>query len=254
MTMRVSTLPKRRPLRRTTSLCDGVSSLRIAAAVVLLFGLGQSSWGGDVTVQISKRGAGKPVDAAAVCLGTPADIDQFGARLANDKGTVEFKNIYARTDLVLTVSKSGYKGRQVLLGTDQRNRGVLLTLAAGGGGPKCASAAALAQQIQLSQSRSSDVAPGIVDFRINGGRDLTRSPKVTLMYALKGEASHYRASSHSDFRAAEWQPLASEVRYDLTGDSGLKTVYFQVGKFASVEGGEIEILSNIAVDTIMLGG
>jgi hypothetical protein len=220
---------------------------------MLLVGLGQSVWAGDVTVQISKRGAGNPVDAAAVCLGTPADIDQFGVRLANAKGTVEFKNIHARTNLVLTVSKSGFKGRQVLLGTDQRNRGVLLTLSAGGGGPKCASAAALAQQIQSSRSRSPDIAPGILDFRINGGRDVTQSPKVTLMYALKGEASHYRASSYSDFRAAEWQPLGSEVRYDLSGDSGLKTVYFQVGKFASVEGGEIQVLSNVAVDSILLG-
>lgn len=226
--------------------------MRTIAAIMLLCGLAQAGWAGDITVQITKRGADGPVQAAAVCLGTPADIAQFGARLADEKGTVQFDKVHTRTGLVLTVSKSGFKGRQVVLGTGQRNRGVLLTLAVGGGGPKCARAVPVTQAVPVVQSRPADFTPGIMEFRINGGQGATQSPKVTLTYALRGEASHYRASTRSDFQAAEWQPLGPDVRYDLPGDRGLKTVYFQVRKFASVKGAEIQILSNVAVDTILL--
>ena len=98
-------------------------------------------------------------------------------------------------------------------------------------------------------------APAIVDFRINRGEAATQSPKVTLMYALRGQASHYRASSQTDLEAAEWQPLASEVRYELpAGASGRQTVYFQVGRFASTDGADIQSMSNVAVDTIVLEG
>lgn len=214
----------------------------------------QGSWAGEITVHVSKRGAGYPVEAAAVCLGTPADPAQFGAMIADDKGIAQFDKVRTRTDLILTVSKSGYKGRQVALGNDPRDRGVLLTLAAGGGGPECEKALALADQTRSMASPSTHFTPGIADFRINGGEQKTRSTSVTLDYVLTGEASHYRASDRSDFESAEWQPLESDLRLELTGDSGLKTIYFQVGKIAATEGAEIEILSNIAVDTIELVG
>jgi hypothetical protein len=223
--------------------------MRVIAVFVLSCGLMQAGWAGNVTIQISKRGAGDPVQAAAVCLGTPANIAQFGARLANEKGIVRFDKLHTRTELVLTVSKSGFKGRQVVLGAVQRDRGVLLTLPAGGGGPECAKAVPV-----VIQPRSAGFAPGITFFRINGGQAATQRPMVTLTYALTGEASHYRASDRSDFQAAKWQTLGPEVRYDLTGESGVKTVYFQVGKFASVEGAEIQSLSKVAVDSILLAG
>ena len=54
------------------------------AAGVLSLGLTQAVWAENVTIQISKRGAGYPVKNAAVCLGTPANPAQFGARLADD--------------------------------------------------------------------------------------------------------------------------------------------------------------------------
>lgn len=249
-------LTSNRPTQRCQLPAIGPSkpmrAMRTSAAILLLCGLAQVGWAGEITVQITKRGADDPVQAAAVCLGTPANIAQFGARLADEKGTVQFGKVHARTGLILTVSKSGFKGRQVLLGTGQRDRGVLLTLAAGGGGPKCASTVQVTQAVPVVQSRPADFSPGILEFRINGGQEATQSPKVTLTYALRGEASHYRASTRSDFRAADWQPLGPKIRYALTGDSGLKTVYFQVGKFASAKGAEIEILSNVAVDTILL--
>jgi hypothetical protein len=230
------------------------ATMGILAAGALSLALTQTAWGENVTIQISKRGAGYPLKEAAVCLGTPANPAQFGAQLADDKGVVQFDKVHARAELVLTVSKSGYKGRQVALGTAQHNRGVLLTLAAGGGGPECAKAVALVQPAPVAEPRSPRFSPGIKDFRINGGEAATQSPKVTLTYTLTGEASHYRASERSDFAAVEWQPIKPEVRYDLASGSGSRTVYFQVGKLVTAEGAEIEILSDVAVDTIVLTG
>ena len=255
MKNQTSSEPKQRRQLPAISSSDPVLVMRVIAAIVLLCGLMQAGWAGNVTVQISKRGAGDPVQAAAVCLGTPANIAQFGARLANEKGIVRFDKLHTRTELVLTVSKSGFKGRQVALGAVQHDRGVLLTLPAGGGGPKCAKAVpVVAHPVPVIQPRSAGFAPGITFFRINGGKAATQRPMVTLTYALTGEASHYRASDRSDFQAAKWQTLGPEVRYNLTGESGVKTVYFQVGKFASVEGAEIQSLSKVAVDSILLAG
>ena len=214
----------------------------------------QLGWAGEVTVRVSKRHAGDPVQAAAVCLGTPANPTQFGAMLADEKGMARFDKVHTRAELVLIVSKRGYKGRQVALGRDPRDRGVLLTLASGGGGPECGNVLALAGQMTSMTSPAGHLAPGIAKFQINGGKPTTHSTRVTLDYVLTGEASHYRASDRSDFKFAQWQPLESDLWLDLTGDSGLKTVYFQVSKLTSAAGAEIEILSNVAVDTIELDG
>lgn len=221
---------------------------------VVSLGLIQSGWAGEITVQVSKRRAGDPVADAAVCLGTPANPAQFGAMLADAKGMARFDKVHTRADLVLTVSKSGYQGRQVALGRDSRNRGVLLTLSSGGGGPTCWKALELALPTQLMTRPATHIAPGIKEFRINRGEQTTHSARVTLDFVLTGEASHYRASDRSDFRSAQWLPLEPDLRLDLSGDAGLKTVYFQVGKLTSTEGAEIEILSNVAVDTIELDG
>ncbi|NIP48079.1 MAG: hypothetical protein GWN21_18865 [Gammaproteobacteria bacterium] len=236
---------------KTRNVIPGTGTI---TAATLALALAHTAVAEQVTVQISKRGAGKPVEAAAVCLGTPANPSQFGAQLADENGVVQFDKVHILAPLVLTVSKSGYQGRQVALGTAQHNRGVLLTLASGGGGPECAEAVALLQPVPSAEPRSPRFKPGIENFRINGGEAATESPRVTLNYTLTGEASHYRVSERSDFAAVEWQPITPEVRYDLAGGSGSRTVYFQVGKLMSAEGAEIEILSNVAADTIVLTG
>lgn len=223
--------------------------IQLVASIVCLYGFMQVATAGQVTVQVSKRGAGQPVRAAAVCLGTPANPAQFGAVLADEKGIAQFDKVRTRTELVLTVSKSGYKGRQIALGSDPRDRGVLLTLSSGGGGPRCTPAVGSAPAASAAA-----FMPGIAEFRINGGAPKTRSKKVRLDFVLTGEASHYRASDRSDFESAEWHPIEEDLRLELAGKSGMKTIYFQVGKFTSAEGVEMEMLSNIAVDSIELEG
>ncbi len=227
--------------------------VRAIATIVLLSGMVQAGWADSVTVQITKRWTRNPVQNATVCLGTLANIAQFGVRLTNAKGTVQFAKL-PPTNLVLTVSKGGFKGRQITLDRAQRDRGLLLTLPAGGGGPQCVGAVSVTRSASVTQPGSTGFIPSITDFRINGGQTATPSRTVTLTYAFTGNASYYRASERSDFETAEWQPLKPEVRYHLTGRSGLKTVYFQVKKFTSVQGAELRSLSDVAVDTILLDG
>ena len=226
---------------------------RCAALLACALAVSQSGSAGELTVQVSKRGAAKPIGAAAVCLGTPANLAQFGALVADDSGTVKFDNMGIRTPLLLTVSKSGFQGRRIALGGSQIDRRVNLTLVAGGGGPTCANAVASGQVVAATAPSTEAFAPAIVDFRINRGEATTETAKVTLMYALSGTASHYRASSGEDIEAAEWKPLASEVQYELPG-AGPQTVYFQVGRLSSRDGADIESTSNVAVDSIVLGG
>ena len=227
--------------------------VRAIATLGILSGLVQASWADSVTVQITKRWTRNPVQDATVCLGTLANSAQFGVRLTDVKGTVQFAKL-PPTNLVLTVSKSGFKGRQIALGRAQRDRELLLTLPAGGGGPQCVEAVSVTRSVSVTQPGSTGFIASITDFRIDGGQTTTPSRTVTLTYALTGNATHYRASERSNFETAKWQLLEPEVRYDLTGGSGLKTVYFQVTKFTSVEGAEIRSLSDVAVDTILLTG
>lgn len=230
------------------------AAVRLIASSVFSLGLAPLVWSGEITVQVSKRHAGNPVEAAAICLGTRANPSQFGAMLADKRGMARFDKVHARAELVLTVSKSGFKGRQVALARNGGNRGVLLTLASGGGGPECGKAAALTSQEASMMPPAGHVAPAIAIFQINGGDQTTQSTRVSLDYVLTGEASHYRASDRSDFQSAQWRPLESDLRLDLIGGSGVKTIYFQVAKLTAAEGAEIEILSNVAVDTIELDG
>ena len=253
MSNRYSAAPRQRHRQPAIGIPNLMPVVRAIATLVLLSGLVQAGWAGSVTVQITKRWTKDPVQDATVCLGTLTNFARVGVRLTDAKGTVQFANS-PFTNLVLTVSKSGYKGRQIGLDRAQRDRGVLLTLPAGGGGPRCVDAISVTSLASVSRSGSTRFIPSIADFRINGGQTATPSRTVTLTYALTGNASHYRASERSDFTTAEWRPLEPEVRYDLTDGSGLRTVYFQVKKLTSMEGAELESLSDVTVDTILLTG
>jgi len=253
MTNRNPAASRQRVCPPATGIPHLMPVVRAIATLVLLGGLVQAGWAGSVTVQVTKRWAKNPVKDATVCLGTLTNIAQFGVRRTDAKGTVQFDKS-PPVNRILTVSKSGYKGRQITLDRAQRDRGFLLTLPAGGGGPQCVAAVSDTELPSATQPYSSGFMLGVMDFRINGGQTATPSRTVMLTYAVTGNASHYRASERSDFESAEWQPLGPEVRYSLTGGSGLKTVYFQVKKLTSVEGAELRSLSDVSAGTILLTG
>ena len=227
--------------------------LRTAALLSTLL-ISQVTFGADVTVHVSKRGASGPLDNVAVCLGTRGVPTQFGAVLTDKTGTAKFRDV-PTTELVLTASKRGMRGKRTSLIASSWNRSLVMSLPSGGGGPEC-SAKTLASAAVVQSTRTDDSGPGlgvgIRGFRINEGKRSTTRPTVTLEFDHSGGATHYRVSERSDFRAAEWLPINGERQFDLSTDTSRKTVYLQVRKQVTVQGGAMESVSNVTSDSIVL--
>lgn len=197
----------------------------------------------DLKVRIFERGATEAMQGVAVCLGTPANVSQFGAQLTDNKGYVVFKG-FPRAPLKVTASKSGFKGEQQSIVTSNTNRFLVLSLARGGGGPKCT----------LDKGRAS-VSSGnlfVSRFSINKGVNETSSREVKLNNTISGQATHYRASESSDFSGAEWKVWSKAPDFQLSAGAGSKTVYFQVRRHATINGANIETRSPAVHRTITL--
>ena len=95
-----------------------------------------AGYAADVKVQVSEREGNTPLAGAAVCLGTSARIDQFGARLTDQNGFAVFTDV-PRTTILVTASGRGYKAEQEIMVTSTSNRVLLMSLPAGGGGVQC---------------------------------------------------------------------------------------------------------------------
>jgi len=201
-------------------------------------------WAADLTVRVSVRDTGEALAGASVCVGTPADPAQFGARRTGEEGSAVFSEL-PRAPIVITVSKEGYRGRRLPLEGLGADHQLLLAMPWGGGGPECTAPPRVAEAEESERL-------GVARFRIEDGAAVTRDRAVTLSYTLTGQATHYRASERRDFRDSQWRALDESPEYELSEGSGTKTVYFQVRRHESVGQSEIETLSNVASDSIVL--
>lgn len=195
----------------------------------------------NLSVQVLERGSGTPVAAAAVCLGTSADMDQFGAVRSNNDGTAIFEDILD-APLVLTVSKDGFRGERRAIPGMSTDRVTTVLLPRGGLGPQCDAPETGADELELR----------VGDFRIDGGAATTADRTVRLDFSTGGEATDYRASESRDFAGAQWQPLSGNRSFRLSAGGGEKRVYLQLRKFRQAEGLRLETLSDVASDTIEL--
>lgn len=108
---------------------------------------------------------------------------------------------------------------------------------------------------------SLEIKPPVVRyFQINNGASTTTTVEVTLNhkiasgqpgYILRHIPTHYRVSQSASFHGAEWKPYNNTLRYNLGGNEGEKTVYFQVAKISSL-GNSTPITSNVVCDSIEL--
>lgn len=210
-------------------------------SVLLMLSLTASA--ADIRVRVFTRAEQVPLANAAVCLGTSARIDQFGARVTDAEGYVLFPGV-PRAALLLTVSRPGYKAEQETLVTSTANRMLVMSLSTGGGGTPC--------PLGDSVSRVYDGGLGISRFVLNNGKAVTADRTVTLNHRLDGQPTQYRASERADFNAAEWQDYAAAPVFRLSADPGKKVVYFQVRRHATVGGAVIETLSPVVRDSIAL--
>ena len=195
----------------------------------------------ELTVRVFERGGKAPLQGVAVCLGTSARITQFGAKLTDAGGYVVFSGV-PRTSLVLTASGSGYMGTQERITGSGENRMLVLSLPAGGGGAEC--------PLDQDAAASRGGTLGVESFILNGGAAVTTDAVVTLDYKISGHATQYRASEQPDFQGADWLALDASPRYRLSPGSGNKTVYFQVRRYARINGADIETRSSVVHDAI----
>lgn len=203
----------------------------------------QAAGAADLRVRVFERGASKPLTGVAVCLGTQARIDQFGARTTDERGYAEFRSLPA-AQLLVTASKRGFKSEQETMVTSNTNRMLVLSMASGGGGPACH-----AQGVQAGSTQGLRVTR----FAVNGGAAVTGTRHVILNNTVSGTVTQYRASEQADFSGADWKKYSTAPAFELSPGKGVKHVYFQVRRHSELNDAVVETLSPVTSDTVVLG-
>lgn len=218
------------------------TTLNVVLLSVLLL-LSQSASAAEIRVRVFDRGEQLPLANAAVCLGTAARIDQFGARMSDAEGYASFPDV-PRAELLVTVSRQGYMAEQETLVTTATNRMLVMSLSNGGGGTPC--------PLSTTAEKVYDSGLSVSRFVLNNGAAVTADRVVMLNYQVSGQPTDYRVSERSDFYAADWQPYAPQPSFQLSPEPGKKVVYFQVRRHANLNGAIIETLSPVVRDSIVL--
>jgi hypothetical protein len=185
----------------------------------------------------------QPLAGVSVCLGTSANLVQFGSDQTDGEGYAVFPDI-PRAPLLITASKTGDKGEQQSLVTSTIPRLLVMSLPTGGGGVVCRSVgdrvAANTGGLQIS------------DFSIDMGAAASSDSQVHLDQRVSGRPNEYRASEDPNISTAPWQPYSAQPVFVLSPGDGKKTVYFQVRRYSKINGADIQTLSPIVHDSIVL--
>ncbi len=189
---------------------------------------------GALAIQVVDQRSGKALDGVAVCLGTAADISQFGAQATDDRGRVRFASV-PHSLLQVTASKSGYQAEQVGLDPVTSSRSLVLKLASGWrNGPRCKVTTTGQENTSTLSIASVNVSPltgraGVVRVRTN----------------VRGEAGQIRVSESADFVRAKWRPYQPVVDFQLSPGNGGKQLYVQVRRVAKMNGATLQSLSPV---------
>jgi hypothetical protein len=197
----------------------------------------------DLRVRVFERGGKAPLDGVAVCLGTSASPNQFGASMTDSDGYVVFTDV-PQAPLVVTASSPGFMSGQESLVISNTNRMLVLSLPVGGGGPQCAGSEG------AMTVRSSGLE--VRRFVMNDGAAVTAERGVSLNSRISGQPTEYRASEVADFSGADWQSYVAAPVFQLSAGPGRKSVYFQVRRNVTVNGGVLETRSQVVRDSITL--
>jgi len=197
----------------------------------------------ELRVRVFERGAEQPLAGVSVCLGTSADPVQFGADQTDREGYAAFADV-PRASLLITASKPGYKGYQQSLVTSTIPRLLVMSLPAGGGGAVCTPVG--------GHTVASTDGLQISDFSIDAGAATSPDREVHLDHRVSGHPSEYRAGENRDISTAPWQRYSAQPVFVLSPGNGRKTVYFQVRRYSKIDGADIQTLSPVVHDTIIL--
>lgn len=191
---------------------------------------------GWLEVHLLNRQTGQPVADAAVCLGTSARPDQFGARRSDRAGVVRFDEVSPHP-LVLTVSGDGYQGRRQALEPLYESRVLVVKLATGGGGPQCD-----APQRDAGTASASGLSIDSVHISADPA---SRAGGVLVQTRISGSANQIRVSEAPDFGGSKWRTYKPAVPFAPSAGEGSRHLYIQVRRLAQVEGASIEVVSPV---------
>lgn len=215
--------------------------LRLAFCFTMV--LSFASQAADLDIRIFDRVGKTPLQGAGVCLGTSANVKQFGALRSNSAGYVTFKDV-PQAPLVVTVSGRGYMGERQPLIMSNTKRLLVMSLGAGGGGPRC----------RLFKDHP---GAGPDDFRVNGfslnaGNRETKRREIALVHHTDSRPTHYRASESADLSNIDWEEYSLKPVFTLTPGEGRKTVYFQIRRYFELGEAHLQTLSPVVQDSINL--
>lgn len=220
-----------RPRSRTTP-----ARKRLGPVLATAFALLPAMATGDVEVRVIDGISGKPLAYASVCLGTPADIRQFGARHTSPEGVARFRDT-PRTHTLVTVSREGYMGFRAL--NRPRDGRLLLpvSLQPGGLGPSCPGP-------ESADSRRLPAGLHVTALQVVRRIDVAGDAVIDLAPSVHGTPTDYRISEHPDFLGAPWLTYANPIRYVLNHGPRPVTLYFQVRRSQSGAGATLESVSD----------
>ncbi len=173
---------------------------------------------------------GQPLAGASVCLGTRAQMDQFGSYVTSPDGHVVL-NEAPRVPLNVVVSKQDYQGVRFVEPIRNFNIVTEVTLLLDGEGPVCHSPE-LAQQEE--EKRHLSIANLFAS---------KKGPVYTIRSEIEGEPSHYRISTRKDFKDAKWLPYKKRIKFWGQTDGNL---FYQVKRFTGGKKGWLEARSHVA--------
>ena len=188
-----------------------------------------------IEVRVLDKQHGGPVADAAVCVGTRANPQQFGARRSDASGVVRFEDLLS-SSLVVTASKNGFQGKEQRVDSPSQTRAVVLKLAPGGGGPQCDAPVA---------SAPLDMSSGLAIDGVSIRKDPGDSERILVSIRASGPANQARISEQPDFAGADWQDLDQPMPYGLSGGTGVRQIYVQVRRAVQSQGAIIEVTSPV---------
>jgi hypothetical protein len=94
----------------------------------------------------------------------------------------------------------------------------------------------------------------IGNFSINNGAAVSSDRQVHLNHAGSGRPNQFRASEDPDISTAPWLTYSADPVFVLSPEVGTKTVYFQVRRYSTINGADIQTLSPVVHDSIILQG
>lgn len=228
-----------------------LSTLQAKAATLLAVVLMSATFttqANTIKVHVLDANKSRPLKNVAVCLGTSANTNQFGAVRTDSKGYVHFSEL-PKTPLLLTVSGSQHKGIQRVVPVSNTTLVRTIHLPLGGLGPVCDAPATI---IDIKPDNSRNNSLRIAAINLDKGQTTTRTRSVVLSPRIAGAPTHYRVSEDPSFKDSKWIEYQKTPLFTLSTGDGRKRVYYQVRKAVELDTGSIQTTSNVASDWITL--